>query len=31
MQLGAVIEGRLVHEGAETDKVVQFKPASSAE
>ena len=30
MQLGAVVEGRLVHEAAaKTDKVVQLKPASA--
>jgi cytoskeletal protein CcmA (bactofilin family) len=30
MQLGAVVEGRLVHEApATSDKVVQFKPASA--
>ena len=30
MQLGAVVEGRLVHEAAgKSEKVVQFKPASA--
>ena len=28
MQLGAVVEGRLVHESPTADKVVQFKPAT---
>ena len=28
MQLGAVVEGRLVHETPKSDKVVQFKPAT---
>ena len=28
MQLGAVVEGRLVHENPKADKVVQLKPAT---
>lgn len=28
MQLGAVVEGRLVHENPKSDKVVQLKPAT---
>src|SRR5215210_566479 len=28
MQLGAVVEGRLVHESPKSDKVVQLKPAA---
>jgi cytoskeletal protein CcmA (bactofilin family) len=28
MQLGAVVEGRLVHESPKSDKVVQLKPAT---